>query len=270
MHHRPTVIFDFDGTVALGDGPVLAYARAVERLADLPAGFSDEIGRRLAAAATTAGASDRSTLDAYDLVRISAAGAGVDDEQLAEAYLASRALLGGIEAPVEAPAGLPGFLDTLGALGATRVLVTNAPPMRIESALTALGLHGRFDRIVTDAAKPAGLARLLDELEGSAATDLGMAGPNSAGPAGGIRLLSIGDVWRNDLAPAHERGYATALVGRFADADATPTFRAETIEALYPDLTSWLTTASLSDVAVNAGPVQLHTLSTASVPDTQE
>jgi len=36
---RPVLIFDFDGTVALGDGPVLAYAASVAAAGRLPESF---------------------------------------------------------------------------------------------------------------------------------------------------------------------------------------------------------------------------------------
>ena len=35
----PTVVFDFDGTIAQGDGPVLAYARHAAAVADDPGLF---------------------------------------------------------------------------------------------------------------------------------------------------------------------------------------------------------------------------------------
>ena len=48
------------------------------------------------------------------------------------------------------------------------------------------------------------------------------------------RLLSVGDVWRNDLEPAAAIGAATAFVDRFGRGEGSPTFRARTLEALLP------------------------------------
>lgn len=210
---RPVLIFDFDGTVALGDGPVLAYATAVAEGSGIDAAFAEDVAARLTAAAAVDDA-----VDGYDLVRVLAVAAGVDEAALSQAYLRSRALLGTAAAPVTAAAGLA---EMLAEIDAERILVTNAPSVRLEDTLAGLGLDGAFDRIVTGAGKPAGLERLLDEL--------GDERP----------VLSIGDIWRNDLAPAHLRGHATALVGSFADAEARPTFRATALEDLLDDVRRW-------------------------------
>jgi len=108
-----------------------------------------------------------------------------------------------------------------------RILVTNAPGIRIDEALEALGLAGLFDRVITDAGKPSGLDEVLAELPADA------------------RLLSIGDIWRNDLAPAHARGHQTALVGDFPDGNAQPTYRAADFSELIPQLEEWLRSAPL-------------------------
>jgi FMN phosphatase YigB (HAD superfamily) len=208
---RPILIFDFDGTVALGDGPVHAYARGVATEAGLPPSFVDEIAAGLA--------DGDEAIDAYDLVRLRALAAGATPEHLARGYAASRAHLASAEAPVLAPEGLAAFLA---AVDAERILVTNAPGVRIPEALTALALDGLFDSVVVDAGKPDGLAALLDALDADA------------------DVLAVGDIWRNDLAPAHARGHATALVGGYPDAAATPDFHAATLPELLPALTEWV------------------------------
>lgn len=213
---RPVLIFDFDGTVALGDGPVLAYAASVAAAGRLPEGFVTEVRRGLG------GLADENAVDGYDLVRILALRAGADDAHLAFGYRASRGMLATEAAPIGTPAGLVRLLDEV---DAERILLTNAPDVRLAEALDALGLAGRFDRIVTDAAKPAGLEALLDELD-----------PDRP-------VLSVGDIWRNDLAPAHDRGHATALVGTSAAPEARPTYRAAHLEDLLDDIARWALTA---------------------------
>lgn len=233
----PVIVFDFDGTVALGNGPVRAYAREVARR--LPAGpavrmlaeFEDALA---AAEAGPAGAD--APLDGYDLVRRVALASGAGKETLDEAYAASRGLLGTAEAPVAAPRGLAEFLAA--AESAQRVLVTNAPAIRVRETLESIGLGGSFDRIVTSAGKPDGFARILDELA----------------PAD-TPLLSVGDIWHNDLAPARERGHSTALVGRHTPPAADPDFRAELLEELYPALTSWLDSALAGEQATTPAPL---------------
>ncbi|MBE7953484.1 HAD family hydrolase [Microbacterium oxydans] len=206
------LIFDFDGTIALGDGPVLAYAQQVAAGLGDDDTFLDDVRAVLAAA-------DGDALDGYDAVRRVAEARGADARLLSNAYLASRAQLGTADAPITAPDGLAEFLSSV---DAERILVTNAPAIRIVDALETLGLRGLFDRIVTGAGKPRGLEAVLAELPADA------------------RVLSIGDIWHNDLAPAHARGHATALIGGFSDPDATPTFRAAEFSTLVPQLEAWL------------------------------
>ncbi|PRB13669.1 HAD family hydrolase [Microbacterium sp. MYb62] len=206
------LLFDFDGTIALGDGPVLAYAQQVAAALGGDDTFVDVIRAVLTSA-------DDDALDGYDAVRRVAETRGADATLLSTAYLASRAQLGTAEAPIDAPEGLADFLESV---DAERILVTNAPAIRIVEALEALGLHGLFDRIVTGAGKPKGLEAVLAALPADA------------------RVLSIGDIWHNDLAPAHARGHATALIGGFSDPNATPTFRAAEFSTLVPQLEAWL------------------------------
>ncbi|WP_052460361.1 HAD family hydrolase [Microbacterium gorillae] len=213
MKHPDTaVILDFDGTVALGDGPVRAYARAVERRGGVT-GVEPVLN-----------AVPADALDGYDAVRMAAESAGVSAADLSAAYLDSRAELATEDAPIHAPVGLAEFLTAAGEAGVLRLLVTNAPDIRIAPALAALGIADGIDRVVTDAAKPGGLDAQLDELAA----------------AGVVRVLSIGDIWRNDLAPAHRRGHTTALVGDHPDEIATPTHRASTFGDLAPALQEWL------------------------------
>lgn len=206
------LLFDFDGTIALGDGPVLAYAQQVAAALGDDGTFIDDIRTALATA-------DDGSLDGYDAVRRVAESRGADARLLSAAYFASRAHLGTADAPIAAPDGLADFLESA---DAERILVTNAPAIRIVDALETLGLGGLFDRIVTDARKPNGLEAVLADLPADA------------------RVLSIGDIWHNDLAPAHARGHATALVGGFSDPDATPTFHAAEFSTLIPQLEAWL------------------------------
>lgn len=224
--HGKVMVFDFDGTVSLGDGPVRSYARFVAAglehgegaafLADIEAGLSGVLP------------GDLNPLDGYDLVRLLSAPFAVTDAAHSTAYASSRAELASAAAPVIAPFGLAGFLA--GARPHARlVLATNAPETRIAEALDSLGLAGAFDAMHTAVGKPAGLDSLLDEL----LADSILEDPAAA-------LMSIGDIWTNDLDPAHRRGATTALVGPRADAGATPTLRAASLVELYPRLTTWL------------------------------
>lgn len=222
----PMLVFDFDGTVSLGDGPVLAYADAVAEALAAVAPTSGpepvpEVRDRLRAAARGE-AGDPSALDGYDRVARLARTEGGGEHLLSRAYRRSRERLGTAAYPSTVPDGLADFLAEIDG-AATRVLATNSPPIRIAEMLDAFGLATGFDRVIPDFGKPAGLATLLGRL-----------------PTG-LRVLTVGDVWRNDLAPAAARGHATALVGgEPVPTGADPTFRATSVAGLYPQLRAWI------------------------------
>ncbi|WP_205693139.1 hydrolase [Cellulomonas sp. IC4_254] len=229
------LLLDFDGTVAVGHGPVHAYARAaasslapdarraflaettaaVERL-----GEPDPAGR-----AARASADGLLPLDGYDLVRVLAEQHGVGPLALSAAYLASRHALGTDDAPVSAPPGLAAVLAEV-RTEATVVLATNAPAIRLPETLATLGLTGLLDAVLTEVGKPAGMAAVLDRF--------------GVAPAGRVRALSVGDVWANDLAPVAARGHATALVSRRPPPEARPTWTVPDLPALYPALREWV------------------------------
>jgi len=218
-----TIVFDFDGTIALGDGPVRAYAREAARLADaeIATAFLDALDAEWAAPRAEA-------LDHYDLVRLLADERGIAPELLSHGYLASRHRLATLDAPVTAPEGLPELLDEARRRGARVVLATNAPGTRIPEALGALGLEGGFDEIRTGVGKPRGLDPLLDEWL----------------PRGPV--LSIGDVWSNDLAPVAARGGGTILVAHDGaqPAEARPDLLVPRLEDAYPRILGWLDRAA--------------------------
>ena len=216
-----TILFDFDGTVSLGHGPVRAYASAASAplSTDQRATFLAAVDLALenAPSGQLAGTG---AIDGYDLVRVLSAEHGVDPASLGDAYLASRSVLASDEAPVVAPDGLADFLR-FAREHAAIVLATNAPDIRVTEAIEALGLSGLFDAVYTSVGKPGGLDAVLDEWL----------------PLGD--LLSVGDVWVNDLEPAARRGARTALVGS-PDAAARPTYRADRLHELYPVIAAWL------------------------------
>ncbi|WP_411699701.1 HAD family hydrolase [Conyzicola sp.] len=216
-----TIVFDFDGTVSLGHGPVRAYARAASAVLG-----SEEAATFLAAVdlaldhAPSGQLAGTEAIDGYDLVRLLSAEHGIDPATLSDAYLASRTRLATADSPITAPRGLPEFLRFARDY-ASIVLATNAPDIRVPEAIGELGLTGLFDAVYTSVGKPGGLDQVLDDWL----------------PRG--ELLSVGDVWVNDLAPASARGALTALVGS-PDTAATPTYRADHLHELYPVIAAWL------------------------------
>ncbi len=217
---QPTVVFDFDGTIALGHGPVLAYARHVGALADDPGLVEDA-----RAALQKVDAGDATYRDGYDAVRQVALSHAVPVEVLGRAYLASRSELGSATAPVEAPVGLGEFLADL-ARSAQLVLATNAPEIGVDHVLQLLGAADHLVERHFSIGKPDGLVAIL--------TDHLADGP----------VLAVGDIWAYDLAPAAELGADTALVGFTAQsADPKPTMSGTTLADLYGEITNWAASA---------------------------
>jgi FMN phosphatase YigB (HAD superfamily) len=214
----PVLVFDFDGTVCLGDGPVRAYAdEAVRGLAD------DVAALVLDGLALHLGGAPDGHPDGYSAVA-ALAGRFVTPDDLQKAYAVSREQLAAGTLDISAPDGLADFLDGI-AGRARRVLVTNAPRTGIAETLATLGLAAGFDEIRTEAGKPAGLpAVLADLLDG-------------VPPAS---LLSIGDVWVNDIDPALRAGCATAYLPLDPDDGRPAHLRARRLSDLYPALDAWV------------------------------
>ncbi len=218
---RASLIFDFDGTVALGDGPMLAYARQVaSRLSGADADAALAAAVSPSSVADAAGVAAR---DAYDAVRIVAERAGLVGEALQAAYNDSRAELATDAAPVWVPDSLAEVLRAVEGR-AWRILATNSPAIRLEEALASLGLAGLFDEVRVSLGKPAGLTPLV-------------ASRAAVGP-----VMCVGDIWVNDLAPGAALGAATALVcdPALTPADAAPDLVGETFADIADGLLAWV------------------------------
>lgn len=220
---RSVLVLDFDGTVCLGDEAPLGYAR---ELAEHP-GASDLVAQvRAFLDDPTADQRLRDADDGYQAVAMLAREAGVPPDAYDPAYRASRAALD--PAALSAPDGLPQLLAELPAYGVHRVLCTNAPAQQLAPILTAIGLDGVLDEVLTDAGKPRRMVEHLTAL--LAATGL------TVTPEG---LLSVGDIWANDLAPALELGCATAYVDPFGRDRGPAHARARRLPDLYDDIRDW-------------------------------
>ena len=225
---RRTVLFDFDGTLALGRGPLEAYAACLnEIVSEEPGGGAgSELLAHCQDAITRFDAGETVFRDAYDAIRHTALAHGVAEAQLSAAYLRSRGLLATEAAPIYGPEGLPDFLANL-AEHADCVLATNAPEVGVHRALDSLGIADSISLVYCDVGKPAGLDRIIPGLL-------------AQGPT-----LSVGDIWLNDLAPAERHGADTALVG-VGEPDGEPTYRGATLTDLYDDILRWATAGAPS------------------------
>ncbi|WP_158299906.1 HAD family hydrolase [Glycomyces paridis] len=220
------LLFDYDGTVRLGTEHASHYARlvAAELAPDDERAFLAAHAAFLAGKPTTA-----STFDAYDAdnaVRRLAGEFGVADSVRHDAYVATRKRMADGEFAVWAPKGFREFLWSLPRTIEV-ALVTNAPASSLEPVVERLGLDGLFDHVIGDAGKPEGMDAILDELLEERAPDA---------------LLSIGDIPRNDLAPAADRGCATAYIDHYGRPWPRATASGATLDELYPFIHRWITT----------------------------
>jgi phosphoglycolate phosphatase-like HAD superfamily hydrolase len=210
-----SVVFDFDGTIALGSGPLDAYAQCVGELA------GPEVAKACLDAVHDFNTGTSLHLDAYAAVRAAALEHGVDDALLSRAYLRSRELLATAAAPIHPPDGFAEFMTELAGF-ARCVVATNAPDIGLERALQALGIADVVTTVYAAVGKPAGLDVIISALMADGPT------------------LAIGDIWENDLAPAQRLGADTAFVG-VGRVLGTPTLRGASLTDLYDDILSWAT-----------------------------
>ncbi|WP_206447806.1 HAD family hydrolase [Agrococcus sp. KRD186] len=222
---RPTIVFDFDGTIAIGSGPLLAYARLVA-----PHASSDYL-HRAEAALEAFERGDGGYRDGYDVVGSLAAADGVGQQQMSDAYLGSRAQLGTELAPVTTVPELTAFLDRL-RQHARLELATNAPEAGIDRVLELWGVRERFDALHFAVGKPAGLRAVV-------------ARAIERGP-----VLAVGDIDAFDLAPARALGADTALVGATAaSSPASTTMRGASLADIIVDIEHWAASAGSSTAA---------------------
>lgn len=209
------LILDFDGTLCLGDGPVRAFAREVASAAGASEGeLLDPLDRFLLG---ETGSEFDGCADGYTAVALWARERGLGRGPMTEAFLRGRADLDAGLIEISTPDGV---IDRLGSLtGWHRVLVTNSPLASTTTLTTRLGLQPVLDAIIGDAAKPGGLEALL-------------------APRGVLdarrwsRIVSVGDIWINELAPVHAIGGDTGLIERHPQPEATPTWRADNVQSL--------------------------------------
>ncbi len=226
---RLALLFDFDGTLYVGDLPTLAYARhCADQLP--PAAATDLIdgirffleGKSIADRRVDLGAAE----DGRQAVEILAAAAGLTPDQVAAAYRRSRTDLAASAFVLDPPEGLAELLTEL--VGVHIMIVTNAHRVGVAEVLAAIGLIAYIDEVVTDAGKP-------DSMPGIVRSTLARI-DSAAEPR---RLMVVGDRWSADLADASRIGATTALIDRFRRGDGQPTVRATGLAGLIPAIRDW-------------------------------
>ncbi|GAA1138824.1 HAD family hydrolase [Nesterenkonia lutea] len=268
MTREKLLLLDFDGTLCLGDDPVLFYADRVDaQLAQRGLGgfFAGTTVREILSGAFAANTllvpqirydaegiplTVRSEpthddakahpvswplQDGYQLVQLLARQAGLSDAESGEGFRAARKdlLAHGLEhTDVHAPSGARELVAEV-AQRAVVVLVTNSPAEVFAPWLQALGLSGAFDLVINDARKPFGMPAALER-----ARTAGRAGAPER-PTDPRRVLSVGDIWRNDLEHVASLGGTTVLIDRFGTGLGEPDHRVEGFDGAAEAVSTW-------------------------------
>jgi FMN phosphatase YigB (HAD superfamily) len=232
------LVVDFDGTVYRGDDPARGYARriaatlapgAAERYLAL---FERYLAEGVAAAHSApdpaSAAALRESVDHWGAAMLLAERVfGVAPDAVDVAFAGARQDMLDPSCAIEVVAPLLAAIAEL--RGRVRVvLATNSPLLGLAPLLDRLGLTEAFDEVVPDAAKPAGMRSLLRRE---------LSALSGAEP---WRAFSLGDHYRNEIAPAVEIGAATGYIDRFGRADGPATASAPVAELLLPALHAWV------------------------------
>lgn len=268
MTRDKLLLLDFDGTLCLGDDPVLAYAGQVDAMLaergltqhlprpvqEIVAGAFDagsllveEIayapdGRPRAASHQQAHSQEAHPLawplqDGYQLTQLLAHQAGLDGAESGAAFRAARRelLARGLEhTDLHAPDGARELIVQLRSRqeehgGVIVVLATNSPAEGFGTWLEALELQGAFDAVISSARKPLGMPATLQQ---ALATGKGR-------PVDPTDVLSLGDIWANDLADVAELGGTTVLIDRFGTGLGAPDHRVPGFAEAEPVIRRW-------------------------------
>lgn len=226
---RPTavLVWDLDGTLYRSVAACLHYAQGIAETL--------EASRRDAYLAAVerylAGGGGIDAADGWEAAVRLAGGERGASRAFGEAFAATRGYMLTDACELEVPDGLPDLLRRLEG-GVRRVLASNTPAYGVMPLLERLDLAGLFDEISCDSAKPVGFARRL-----RAYAELYDLSPNA--------VLSIGDHFVNDIAPALDAGCATAYVDPFAvGPHGRADLEAPRFEELLAPIEDWLSARS--------------------------
>jgi FMN phosphatase YigB (HAD superfamily) len=215
------LLFDFDGTLYRGNEPFRIYASAIAE--SLPQSvrslYLDRVEQHLI------GQDPCTAFDHWeavvDLARIFGADAHIFDA----AFTKTRTAMNEGACALEVPDALRAFL--LRVRGRTTLAVaSNSPLYAAQELMERLRLANLFDHIITDAQKPDGLTH--------AASRCG------AGGFAPDRIASVGDHYRNDIAPAEAAGWRTAHIHPHGQFPGPSTVRGRQIEDILPFLDNWV------------------------------
>lgn len=231
------LVWDLDGTLYRGTAACLHYARGIAET--LPAArreeYLDSVERFLAGNGGVAAA------DGWEAAVVLAGGPGGASRAFGEQFARSRDFMLTDACELTVPSGLRALLERV-AGEARRVLVTNTPSYGVMPLLDRLELTTLLDEIVCDSDKP----RRFDVRLTALADVLGIA-PRS--------ILSIGDHFANDIAPAVAAGCGTAYVDPFGvGPSGRADFSATRLEELLEPIEAWVDEQPASEPAPAVAP----------------
>lgn len=217
------LVWDLDGTLYRGTAACRHYARGIAET--LPAARREEYLESVERFLAGDGGVDAA--DGWEAAVVLAGGARGHSRAFGEQFARARdfMLTDGCELTV--PSGLRGLLERLAGT-ARRVLVTNTPSYGVMPLLERLELTTLLDEIACDSDKPHRFDLRLTAL----ADVLGI--PRRS-------VLSIGDHFVNDIAPALAAGCGTAYVDPFGVGPSDRAdFSATRLEEILEPIEAWV------------------------------
>jgi len=217
------VVMDLDGTVYRGQAPYRHYAELIGRsmAPDERRAYLEALEQFIA------GESRVPAADGWEAAVVLAGGPEGNSIAFHEAFLETRRFMLQDTCELEVPPGMMGFLEQARAR-ARLVLASNTPAPYVFPLLQRLGLGSCFDEVCCGAEKPSRFGpRLVAWAE-----------------IFGLPLrsvMSVGDHFVNDIAPALAAGCTTAYIDPFGVGPVgQATFAGPDFEGLVQPLSNWI------------------------------
>ncbi len=215
------MLFDFDGTLYRGDAPFRYYAEVIAR-------FMKEGDRHHYLGQVEShldGTPGVVAGDNWEAVVQLAEPYLPDSELWQKAFLETREYMLDEACPLEVAPELRAFLRAVqGKI--TLACACNSPPEAAIPLLQRRNLYDDFDHVLASAGKPPGLITVAERLWD--------------GPVIARRTISVGDNYKNDIAPAFEAGWDTAHISPHGYFPGPSTMHGYTIEEVIPFLRDWV------------------------------
>lgn len=216
------MMFDLDGTLYRGDDPFRYYAQVVSRQMEP----SDRAVYLAKVEAHLGGDPHVIDADTWQAVVRLATPYVEDPEVCQQAFVPTRQYMLSPECQMDVAPELKPFLDK--ARGRMLLaLVSNSAEEAAVPLLHKLDLLEAFDVVRTAVGKPAGLLETADLLV--AQHDLNP-----------LVVMSIGDNYTNDIAPAQERGWTTVHVSPHGYFPGPSTYQVRQVEDAFPAIWRWV------------------------------